>query len=200
VRDATHFRVHGIPDDRGAEWILHRPGGWTAARPLAEALAAPTAPATEAIDVVGNHGRWIANCPDCNSAQLACATDHRFMCSECANIAIGGLWRPVHWPRDHQELGELISVRADRTMQNYEPGESVAQIREQNAYLEAVAAGRDHPGGPGLPSHHPGKASLHEGHTHRWPKQVKADKVYSCPVCGLELPGLAILADREADR
>lgn len=198
MRDATHFRVHGIPEDRGAEWILHQPGGWVAARPLAEALAAPTAPDSEAVDVVGNHGRWIVQCPDCNGAQLACSTDRRFMCSECGNVAIDGLWRPVVWPADHQELGELISVRADRTRQNYEPGETVAQIREQNDYLEAVEAGRDHPGGPGMHPHHPGKASLWEGHTHRWPKRVKTDQVYTCPECGLEVTGLTLELDRKA--
>ena len=197
MHDASHQRVYGIADERGAEWILHRPGGWSAPRDLGEALAAGTAPDSEAVVVVGNHGRWIVQCPNCNSAQLAAPKDHRFMCSECANIAIEGLWRPTIWPRNHAELSAILDQRADRSMQNYEPGETAAELREQNDYLAAIAEGRNHPGGPGLHPHHPGKASLHEGHTHKWPKQVKADKVYSCPGCGLELPGLSILADRE---
>lgn len=183
---------------------------WSAAIPLEVALAAEVAPKSAAIHALVNHGRWVVSCPDCASAQLACPSDRRFMCHECANIAIGVRWRPVLWPKDPAALSDALAGRTDRALQNLDPGETVEQVLEQNAvladhaagYAAAVAAGEDHPGGFGLHAHHPGKASLHEGHTHEWPKSVKPDQVYVCKTgCDLELTGLAIdLSRREGNR
>lgn len=193
--DATHRHN---PYGAGAERVPRTPRLWTAFTPLDEAMVAATAPRGEAVHVVGNHGRWVVDCPDCNSAQLAAPDDHRFMCCECANIVIGGLWRPVVWPKDHQRIGALLDARERIGLRNYDAGQTAGEIAAENDYLDAVAAGRDHPGGPGLHPHHPGKASLHEGHTHPWPKKVHADQLYDCPDCGLVVPGRAIIEGREA--
>lgn len=191
--DATHR--HG-PYGRGAERVPRTPRVWLAATPLEQAMAAETAPHSQAVHVVGNHGRWVVDCPDCNSAQLASPDDHRFMCNECANLVIGGLWRPVVWPKSHQKIADLLDARKDRHLRNYDAGQTLGEIAVENDYLAAVAAGEDHPGGPGLHPHHPGKASFWEGHTHRWPKKVDPGGEYVCPECEMSAPGLAIIAGR----
>ncbi|MGW3427489.1 hypothetical protein ACWDHW_05970 [Streptomyces melanosporofaciens] len=52
-----------------------------------------------------NHGRWIAVCDQCNSAQLVTPEDPRFFCVECLTPA----WRRVQFPEDlaavEQETG-----------------------------------------------------------------------------------------------
>lgn len=118
---------------------------WTAKVPMR--LDAQTAPDTEAVEVYINEGRWIAGCPDCNGAQLAAREDKRFMCNECANIAVGGLWRPVVWPQAVAAIEEVLEVRED-TNANWLPGETVADLLAENVEhglgdlpAENVAAG-----------------------------------------------------------
>lgn len=169
--------------------------------PLEQALSAASAPASEAVHVVINHGRWVVNCPACGGAQLGCPTDPRFMCNECANLAVGGLWRPVVWPKEAAEIAALIAARADATAQNYDPGETLAELREQNSLLESgeLATATDLRYIPGADTDEevPGGASDWEGHTHHWPKKIEPDQDYVCPECGEDFPGFVLLMDRE---
>lgn len=96
------------------------------------AAAAVTADDADGIDVVINHGRWIAECPTCKDAQLASRTDLRFMCVSCANSAIGGAWRPVRWPVEQAAIEEALTVRPDVSAQNWTPDETAADLTEQN--------------------------------------------------------------------
>lgn len=148
---------------------------------MEDALSASTAGASESVTVVGNHGRWVVECPDCAGAQVACRTDRRFMCNECANITIGGHWRPVAWPAEATAIDAELDKRP-RQNQNWLPGESVKQLRS-----ETIAAGVV----PRDPGRH-GKDW--QGHTHTWPDE-RAGHV-SCTECGLTVP--AHLLDREA--
>ncbi|MBC3989327.1 hypothetical protein H8N00_10630 [Streptomyces sp. AC563] len=43
-----------------------------------------------------NHGRWVALCDQCNSAQLVSPADPRLYCVECLTPA----WRRVRFPKD----------------------------------------------------------------------------------------------------
>lgn len=66
---------------------------------VAEALVLPEATAESpraAAEV--NHGRWVVRCPFCMSAQVAAASDQRFLCWDCGNAAVGGQWVTVVWP------------------------------------------------------------------------------------------------------
>jgi len=93
----------------------------------------PDAPTVgEAIAVFANEARWIAQCPDCNGAQLASQSDPRFMCNECANIANGGAWRPLTWPRNRAAIEQALDVRQP-VNQNWLPGETVADLTADNA-------------------------------------------------------------------
>jgi hypothetical protein len=122
---------------------LGEPAFWLGPQPVEEALAAATGPKSAAIFAVANHGRWVADCPDCAGAQLTSPDDPRFMCCECGNAAIGGRWRPVTWPKDHAAISALLDERP-RHLANAAPGETLKQIRRENKLLsEATLIGVD---------------------------------------------------------
>lgn len=129
LKDATDQQCAGVPSDRGAEWVPAL--AWSAARPLAEAMAAATGPVEIAALAYANSGRWVIDCPDCNSAQMACRTDQRFMCVECANLAVDGLWRPVTWPDEVATIEAVLEVRPTPN-QNWDPAEPVEALAAEN--------------------------------------------------------------------
>lgn len=118
--------IAGIPDTRGAEWIHHM------LRDSQVNLDAATAPVDTSVQVYANYGRWIAECPDCQGAQLACRTDPRFLCNECGNVTVGGLWRPVIWPADVTGIETALQNRPLGN-QNWVPGEQVSDLKADNA-------------------------------------------------------------------
>jgi hypothetical protein len=125
MRDASfHGRVAGLPAAASVPAQF-----WQGAMP--PSFGAQTSPEPP-LKVYLNYGRWIAECPDCNGAQLACHEDPRFMCNECANVAAGGLWRTIEWPADRSAIEEILSWRP-RLNQNWTPGESVADLEAENA-------------------------------------------------------------------
>lgn len=127
LKDASAYAVPGVRDDRGAEWILHKLGGTSKG-----SIGAATAPGPSTPAYV-NHGRWVVDCPDCNNAQLACRTDRRFMCNDCGNIALGGLWRPVEWPANPQAIETVLESRPMEN-QNWVPGETVQMLAADNKH------------------------------------------------------------------
>lgn len=70
-----------------------------------------------------NHGRWVADCPACPSAQLAGET---FVCADCGSGPF-----TVVWPRSAGKIEDALEVRpvANR---NWNPGESLARLRAEN--------------------------------------------------------------------
>lgn len=77
------------------------------------------------------HGRWLAQCPFCNSAQVTDPNDKRFFCVECSNAGLGG-WLTVEWPDNVDELEEALVQRAPIN-QVWNPGETVEDLHEENA-------------------------------------------------------------------
>lgn len=129
VQDASAYavRVHGhvAKPERGAEWVHQMLGVASHAQ-----LDADTDPTTSIYAYV-NHGRWIAECPDCRAAQLACKTDPRFLCHECGNVAVGKLWRSVVWPSNVIGIENQLAGRPVEN-QNWEPGESRVSLAIDN--------------------------------------------------------------------
>ena len=120
---------------------------WTSASAKAEEVAAPfwqapvpfeavagnkTGPAALAVAAHVNHGRWIVECPDCHGAQFACPDDRRFMCNYCANAMVGGMWRPVTWPKNRAAIEEALMARKLPNHRNWFPHESAADLRAEN--------------------------------------------------------------------
>lgn len=141
MHDVTHYswmqRPERKPDATTLPSARHQNGApvfWTADRDLSEAMAAPLGGKSVAVEVYANHGRWIVECPVCHDAQLASRDDHRFMCVGCGNASIGGVWRPVVWPKNHAAIEALLDERP-RHLANALPGETLEQIRKENKLL-----------------------------------------------------------------
>lgn len=87
-----------------------------------------------------NHGRWMAQCPFCKSAQVAFEADRRFLCAECGNGESGGKALPVVWPDDRARLRiEAALAPRPRDNRNWVPGETASQLEAENR-LHGVAA------------------------------------------------------------
>jgi len=127
--DATRDRVPDVPEDRGAEWAVR--AYWSRDDvPFHLPLKVATSPVGYA---VVNHGRWIVRCPfGCGGAQLACRTDHRFLCVNCLNEGAGGQWVAVEWPDDVAGVEDALRPRMTANA-NTDPGETVADLITENA-------------------------------------------------------------------
>lgn len=85
-----------------------------------------------------NHGRWVARCPFCASAQVVSPAGPRFLCAGaegCANGPARGAFVPVVFPPDdvRARIEAVLLVRPDRANRNWMPGETVADLIEENA-------------------------------------------------------------------
>jgi len=86
-----------------------------------------------------NHGRWLVDCPGCNSALVVDLSELVFMCVECGNAANGGKWFAVTVPRNRAAIEAELLQRpwngrnpASAINRNWEPGETVATLRQEN--------------------------------------------------------------------
>lgn len=91
----------------------------------------------QAVEVYVNHGRWIAECPDCHGAQVASRTDARFFCVDCLNAWCGGKWLRIAWPRDTDAI-ESVLLRRETHHRNWTPEESVTDLVAENAAHAAI--------------------------------------------------------------
>ena len=87
-----------------------------------------------------NHGRWLVDCPGCNSALVVDLSEPVFMCVECANAGNAGKWFQVTVPTDRADIEAELLKRpmngrnpADAKNRNWEPGETVAALKQENA-------------------------------------------------------------------
>lgn len=79
------------------------------------------------------HGWWIVDCPDCRGADFVWTDRPLQWCGSCGNAAVGGRWRRVVVPEGRSEIEAALLARPDQTTQNWEPGESVADLLAENA-------------------------------------------------------------------
>lgn len=125
MRDASFYgQVQGLPPAATVPahfWLAPMPAKFDA-----ETSGEPT------LKVYANEGRWIAECPACHGAQLACFEDQRFMCNECGNLAVGGLWRALEWPAARVSIEAVLEARPT-VNQNWLPGETLAELKAENA-------------------------------------------------------------------
>lgn len=82
-----------------------------------------------------NSGRWIVDCPDCGGAEFVFLDEPLMFCMNCFNAgAAAGQWRSVQLPaptlRDSVEAALVVRPRPDS--RNWEPGESVEALQEEN--------------------------------------------------------------------
>jgi len=86
-----------------------------------------------------NHGRWLVDCPGCNSALVVDLGQPVFMCVECANAGNAGKWFAVTVPRNRAAIETELLKRpwsgrnpSSAVNRNWEPGETVATLRQEN--------------------------------------------------------------------
>jgi NMD protein affecting ribosome stability and mRNA decay len=78
-----------------------------------------------------NHGRLIAECPDCRGAEMVWRERPLLLCHSCGNRAIGGKWRRVALPGDLPAIEAELSGRGDAATRNWLPGETPAELRRE---------------------------------------------------------------------
>lgn len=80
------------------------------------------------VHVRANHGMWQTDCPvlGCGGSVLASETDLRFVCPAC-----GFGPAAVVWPKNRPAIEAALAVRPVPN-QNWEPGESIAFLRDEN--------------------------------------------------------------------
>ncbi len=80
-----------------------------------------------------DHGRWLADCPFCRGAEEVDREHPLFLCLSCWNEPVGGRWVRVIFPRHWQLIERELSKRPEEPTQNWYPGETVADLRRENA-------------------------------------------------------------------
>lgn len=99
--------------------------------PLPEHFAAH-----EPVMVTMNHGRWLAVCPFCGSAQYPSVTDHRFFCVDCGNRGLG--WLKTVWPANPDAIESEMELR-EPANRNLDAGENESDLRDENrAHFEQI--------------------------------------------------------------
>jgi ribosomal protein L37AE/L43A len=86
-----------------------------------------------------NHGRWLVDCPGCNSALVVDLTELVFMCVECGNNHNDGKWLRVTVPRNRKAIEDELLKRpmngrnpAEAVNRNWEPGETLTMLKQEN--------------------------------------------------------------------
>ena len=78
-----------------------------------------------------SRGRWVINCPDCNSAMPGSMAARVFICAECGSPDNDGMWRKVTFPIGKAAIEQLLGARSKRN-RNMAIGETAADLRREN--------------------------------------------------------------------
>lgn len=105
-------------------------------------------PALARIDPADGHPRWIADCPDCRSAEYVWLDAPVFFCCNCANATVGGRWRLVVLPTSRGEIEALVLARPPWIVidgkvcdpRSWYPVETLEMVRARTAELLEASA------------------------------------------------------------
>ena len=86
-----------------------------------------------------NHGIWLVNCQGCNDALIINLDELVYMCPICGNAANAGKWLRITVPSNRKAIEAELLKRpwngrnpADAKNRNWEPGETVATLKQEN--------------------------------------------------------------------
>lgn len=81
-----------------------------------------------------NESRWIASCPFCNSAQVGSPDDPRFLCANCANLAVQGAYLNVSYPptKAVQAIEAALLDRPEIATRNWTVDETADELVAEN--------------------------------------------------------------------
>ena len=84
-------------------------------------------------------GRWLVDCPTCNSAMVVSDHQARFICVECGSPENDYHWYEASYPAEWKEIEEVLLERPDpppgqhwAKARNWNPGETVDRLRLEN--------------------------------------------------------------------
>lgn len=81
-----------------------------------------------------DHGRWLADCPFCNGAELVTEDDPIFLCLSCGNAEVKGELLDVKFPSlsTRKQAEDLLRARS-RHHRNWDPAkEGIEQLKAEN--------------------------------------------------------------------
>lgn len=82
-----------------------------------------------------NHGRWVVDCPFCNSSGVASENDERFLCGDCLNMEIGGAYILAPFPKDCEAVEAHMLLRP-RNRRNWNPDtETLKNLQQETEAL-----------------------------------------------------------------
>ena len=84
------------------------------------------AAASETVMAYANAGRWVVDCPRCNSG-MAALVEWPAYCFDC-----GSIFAAIVFPKGWEKIEAKLLRRPERS-QNWRPGESVEQLEAENA-------------------------------------------------------------------
>lgn len=88
----------------------------------------------EPVEAFVNKGIWLVMCPKCNGAEFAWE-EGWFICCSCKNSYCGHKYRRLIFPKDRNEIEELLVVRPLEN-RNYkgplQSDETLEDLREEN--------------------------------------------------------------------
>ena len=85
-----------------------------------------------------NHGRWVADCPNCNGAELLNKDEPRFYCLSCYNEHVGNRFVLVVWPAELEKLEDQLLLRPQLKNQNMNLGETLIDLVTENVVAGIV--------------------------------------------------------------
>ena len=83
------------------------------------------------VEAYVNHGRLVADCPDCNGAEIV-NYGGSFFCLSCLNDKNKNRPRPVKKPRNMRAIIEQLEKRTIKETMNWNLGESLDDINQGN--------------------------------------------------------------------
>jgi len=79
-----------------------------------------------------NWGRWVADCPDCNGAEIVSKAEKKLWCLSCNNVYNDGKCYSVTFPKNTEAIEKIILARPNLENRNWEVGETVTELKKQN--------------------------------------------------------------------
>lgn len=82
------------------------------------------------VPVYANWGRWVANCPVCESAEHVYANETAVQCNPAASGC--GIMLELVWPTFREGVERLLMMRPAPKTRNWLPGESLHDLLAEN--------------------------------------------------------------------
>ena len=101
-----HEDVHDSPIDQFIAYHMRKNGFGVPPSP-----GEPDSFSKKTLKARVDDGRWLVDCPNCNSALVISGQFDIFICAECGSPENNGLWYFTEYPKDREEIERLLLLR-----------------------------------------------------------------------------------------